>query len=145
MFYMGARSGFVNWESGLLGLLVLQCSRHEERQALKRFYQFIQPPIFSKLLDGTGEDGLLEAIEEEVLRNPKGRDSIKGGIRKTRVAPSTRKGGKSYGYRVWFFHDVPNDMYLLFLLDKREAGNSTPKQEKELDLELKKALGKDKK
>jgi hypothetical protein len=112
---------------------------------LKRFYQFIQTPIFSKLLDETGEDGLLEAIEEEVIRNPKGRDPIKGGIRKTRVAPSARAGGKSYGYRIWFFHVVPDDMYLLFLLDKREAGDLTPKQEKTLALELKKVLGKDKK
>lgn len=108
---------------------------------MKRFYQFIQTPIFSKLLDEAGEEGLLEAIEEEVIRNPQGRDPLKGGIRKTRVAPSSRGTGKRYGYRIWFFHDVPDDMYLLFLLDKREAGDLTPEQEKVLLIEVKKALG----
>jgi hypothetical protein len=108
---------------------------------LKRYYQFIQTPVFSKLLDGTDEEGLLEAIEEEIIRNPQGRDPIKGGIRKTRVAPSARQGGKSYGYRIWFFRDAPNDMYLLFLLDKRHAGDLTQEQEKILSLELKRALG----
>lgn len=110
---------------------------------MKKYYQFIQTPIFSKLLDECREDGLLEVIEEEIIRNPKGRDPIKGGISKTRVAPSARQGGKRYGYRVWYFHDVPNDMYLLFLLDKRYAGDLTPEQEKVLAQELKKALGRD--
>jgi hypothetical protein len=108
---------------------------------MKKYYQFIQTPIFSKLLDATGEDGLLEAIEDEVIRNPKGRDPIKGGIRKTRVAPTERGTGKRYGFRLWFFHDAPNDMYLLFLLDKREAGDLTPEQEKILLQEVKRALG----
>ena len=107
---------------------------------MKRIYQFIQTPIFSVLLDKAGEDGLLEAIEDEVIRNPMGGSLIKGGIRKIRVAPSDRPGGKRGGYRVWFFHHVPEDVYLLFLLDKREAGDLTSEQEKILALEFKKAF-----
>lgn len=123
---------------------MLQCSSFLERQELKRLYKFIQTPMFSKLLDETGEDGLLEAIEQEIIRSPEGGSLIKGGMRKLRVAPSERASGKSGGYRVWFYHDVPADMYLLFLLDKRVAGDLTPKQERVLALELKKALGREK-
>jgi hypothetical protein len=112
---------------------------------LKRLYKFIQTPLFSQLLDRAGEEGFLEAIEDEIISNPEGGSLIKGGMRKLRVAPTQRASGKSGGYRVWFYHDVPNDVYLLFLLDKREAGDLTPAQEKILAFELKKALGKDKK
>ncbi len=124
---------------------MLQCSSLKERLKLKRLYKFIQTPLFSQLLDKTGEEGFLEAIEEEIIRNPEGGSLIKGGMRKLRVAPTQRASGKSGGYRVWFYHDVPADVYLLFLLDKRVAGDLTPQQEKILAVELKKALGKDKK
>ena len=53
--------------------------------------------------------------------------------------------GKSGGYRVWYFYDEPDDIYLFFIIDKRKAPNLTVEQEKILVQDLKQALGKGKK
>ena len=90
---------------------------------------FVQTPVFSILLDETGEIGLLDAIEEEITKNPEGGALLKGGVRKIRVASTKRPEGKSGGYRVWFYHRKPSNVLLLFLLDKREAEDLTRAQE----------------
>jgi hypothetical protein len=46
----------------------------------KKFFRFIQTPIFSMRLDATGESGLLENIEGEISKNPKGGTLLKGGV-----------------------------------------------------------------
>ncbi len=92
-------------------------------------YCFIQTPVFSMLLDETGETGLLDAIEEEIAKNPEGGALLKGGVRKIRVASTKRPEGKSGGYRVWFYHHKPSNVLLMFLLDKREAEDLTRAQE----------------
>jgi hypothetical protein len=104
-------------------------------------YRFIQTPFFSEDIDETGELDLLEAVEAEITRNPEGGSLLKGGIRKIRVASTKRPEGKSGGYRVWFYHHKPDDIFLLFLLDKREAADLTPEQEKHLAQVLKASLG----
>ena len=103
-------------------------------------YQFIQTPTFTSLLDETKEPGLLEAIEAEIIRNPQGGSLLRGGMRKIRVPSTRRAEGKSGGYRVWFYHHVPDNMLLLFLLDKRESADLTPAQEEGVYLGLKKVL-----
>jgi len=97
-----------------------------------KLYHFIQTPIFASCIDDTREDGLLEAVEAEIAVRPLGKAHIGGGIRKTRVASTKRAEGKSGGYRVWYFHHVPDDVYLLFLLDKHDAPDLTKEQERVL-------------
>jgi hypothetical protein len=107
---------------------------------VKKFYRFIQTPIFSMRLDATGEAGLLENIEGEISKNPKGGTLLKGGIRKIRVASSVRPEGKSGGFRIWYFYHESDLVYLLFLIDKRQAPDLTPSQEKFIIQELRQVL-----
>lgn len=105
-----------------------------------KLYHFIQTPIFSSRLDATRDEGLQEAVEAEIAERPLGRAHIGGGIRKTRVASTKRTEGKSGGYRIWFLHHIPDDIYLLFLLDKHDAPDLTKEQEKMLVKEAKRML-----
>jgi len=108
-------------------------------------HHFIQSPIYSKLIDTIREARLQVAIEEAINNNPKGGKLLGGGIHKLRVASTKRHEGKSGGYRVWYFYDEPDDIYLFFIIDKRKAPDLTVEQEKILVQDLKQALGKGKK
>ncbi len=105
-----------------------------------KLYHFIQTPIFASCIDATKEDGLLEAVEAEIAERPLGKAHIGGGIRKTRVASTKRTEGKSGGYRIWYLHFVPDDFYLLFLLDKHDAPDLTKEQEKVLAAEARRSF-----
>lgn len=107
---------------------------------MKLFYQFIQTPIFSVRLDAVGEPELLEEIEAEILGNPKGGSLLRGGIRKIRIASTKRPEGKRGGFRVWYFYQEEERIYLLFLIDKRKAPDLTSGQEKLLIQTLKRIL-----
>jgi hypothetical protein len=107
---------------------------------MKPLYQFIQTPMFAARLDAVGELELLEEIECEILRNPLGGSLLKGGIRKIRVASGKRAEGKRGGYRIWYFYQEAERVYLLFLIDKRRAPDLTPGQEKVLIQELRRIL-----
>jgi hypothetical protein len=107
---------------------------------MKPFYQFIQTPIFSARLDAAGEPELLEEIESEISRNPQGGSLLRGGIRKIRIASSKRAEGKRGGFRVWYFYQETERVYLLFLIDKRRVPDLTPSQENVLIQELRRIL-----
>jgi hypothetical protein len=51
-----------------------------------------------------------------------------------------RPEGKSGGFRVWYFHHEPDSLYLLFLIDKRQAPDLTPSQERFIIQELRQVL-----
>src|SRR6516165_7382671 len=99
---------------------------------------FIHTPIFSKKIDSRGGEALVLAIEEELLKNQEAGDLVPGigGIRKMRVADSSRGKGKRGGYRVLYL-DVPHRevIYLLYFYGKDEAEDLTA-QEKKLFKEL---------
>ena len=107
---------------------------------MKPLYQFIQTPVFSVRLDATKEPELLEEIETEIARNPLGGSLLRGGIRKVRIASSERAEGKRGGFRIWYFYQERERIYLLFLIDKRKAPDLTPDQEKMLIQGLKSLL-----
>jgi hypothetical protein len=108
-------------------------------------HHFIQSPIYSKLIDSIREAGLQLAIEEAINNNPNGGARLGGGIHKLRVSSTKRPEGKSGGYRVWYFYDEPDDIYLFFIIDKRKAPDLTVEQERILVQDLRQALGKGKK
>ena len=110
---------------------------------MERFH-FIQSPIYSRLIDSIREEGLQAAIEEAIGRNPNGGTLLGGGIHKLRVASTVRPEGKSGGYRVWYFYDEPDDIYLFFIIDKRKAPDLTTEQEKILVKDLRQAFAKGK-
>jgi hypothetical protein len=96
------------------------------------------------LIDSIREEGLQLAIEETINNNPNGGTRLGGGIHKLRVASTKRPEGKSGGYRVWYFFDEPDDIYLFFIIDKRKAPDLTVEQERILIQDLRQALGKGK-
>jgi hypothetical protein len=94
-------------------------------------FQFVELESFRRKLDKIGDPNLLESIQKELGTNPLAGSMLKGGIRKARVRAPTRSGGKSGGYRVFFyFVDKRGVIYLIWLLDKREADNLSPEEER---------------
>ncbi len=108
---------------------------------MENLYTFIETPIFSKQIDKMRDKGLLLAIQEELANNPECGTLIKGGMRKVRIASPARREGKRGGYRSWFFfHRGKDTFYLLFLLDKKEAGNLSHDQENIVEQDLREVL-----
>lgn len=104
-------------------------------------YEFVQLEPFTQVLDRLGDDELLQQIETELSTNPLAGKELKGGIRKLRVGDRTKAKGKRGGYRVWhFFYRKGSVIYLLYLLDKREAENISKGQEARLVERLRQAL-----
>jgi hypothetical protein len=104
-------------------------------------YEFVQLPAFSKQLDLSEDPELLATIEDELKKNPEAGALLKGGIRKLRVPAPARAGGKRGGFRVWhYFYAVGDKIFLLYLLDKREAQNISKGQEELLVSALRNAL-----
>ena len=93
----------------------------------KGMYQFIEFEAYTKKLDLIGGPALNGLVQGTLPVNPTAGVLWKGGIRKVRVKAPGPKGGKSGGYRVFFyFVDRQGRFYLLAILDKREAGNLKP-------------------
>ena len=105
-------------------------------------YQYIELEGFRKKLDGIGDPDLLETIQRALSLNPLAGSLLKGGVRKARIKAPQRNEGKSGGYRVFFyFVDRKGVIYLIWLLDKRDADNLSP-QEANLLQELAKKIPK---
>jgi hypothetical protein len=82
---------------------------------------FVQTSIFSKRLDERGISNLLELIEEEILNNPQAGDVVpgSGGVRKLRVADSSRGKGKRGGLRVLFLDLPDRELTYLFIFTEK--------------------------
>ena len=92
----------------------------------KVLYTFVQSKSFQKQLAQIDDPSVLEIIEVELGDNPQAGDLLKGGVRKARVRAPNR-GGKSGGYRVfYYFIDSKGVIFLIWLLDKKDAENLTP-------------------
>jgi hypothetical protein len=108
----------------------------------ENLYQYIELEGFQKKLDRIGDPDLLETIQKTLSLNPMAGSLLKGGVRKARIKAPQRNEGKSGGYRVFFyFVDQKGVIYLIWLLDKREADNLSP-QEAQLLQDLAKQIPK---
>lgn len=104
-------------------------------------YEFVQFLAFSKQLDRAGDPELLPSIEEELKKSPEAGALLKGGIRKVRIPSPSGARGKRGGFRVWhYYYKLGDKIFLLYLLDKREAQNISKVQEALLVSALKEAL-----
>jgi len=94
---------------------------------------FVEAEDFKEKIENLDEQGLLQTIQNEILKDPEAGVLVKGtgGIRKFRVG--ARGKGKSGGIRV-FYLDLPTKekCYLLFILEKSEAENISAEEKKEL-------------
>lgn len=85
---------------------------------------FIETPIFTKQASGglfTDEE--LKQLQLELLEDPNRGDLIVGGggLRKIRVA--RKGGGKSGGYRVIYYRNTPEVIFLLLAYPKNKQDN----------------------
>ncbi|MCC5789168.1 MAG: type II toxin-antitoxin system RelE/ParE family toxin [Opitutales bacterium] len=87
---------------------------------------FIETPIFTKQASGgLFNDEELKQLQTELLKNPCKGDLItgSGGLRKIRLA---RKGrGKSGGFRVIYYRNTPEIIFLLLAYPKNKQENLT--------------------
>jgi len=85
---------------------------------------FIEAKDFKKRVDELGGEELLQAIQNEILKDPEKGSIIRetGGIRKLRLTLEGK--GKSGGLRVFYLDSAEREKcYLLFILKKSESEN----------------------
>ena len=102
--------------------------------------EFIETPIFTKLLSGLLPDQQYRELQATLLFRPDAGAVIKGGggLRKIRWAPVG--SGKRGGLRVIYYHDEPDRIYMLFAYRKNQQENLTPEQLKVLKMLVKEYL-----
>jgi hypothetical protein len=91
--------------------------------------EFIETPIFTKLILQLLDDNSYRELQNELLINPELGKVIKGGggIRKIRWALPNR--GKSGSIRIiYFYKNANNEIYFLFAYPKNVADNLTENQ-----------------
>jgi mRNA-degrading endonuclease RelE of RelBE toxin-antitoxin system len=103
---------------------------------------FIQTLYFSKRLMVRGGDGLLERLEEELLKNLEAGDLIQGagGVRKLRITDPSRGKGKRGGYRVIYL-DLPHkEKVILITFYGKDESDDLSSEGKKVIAELAKQL-----
>lgn len=94
---------------------------------------FVETNDFKKKIEGLKDENLLQAVQNEILKDPETGVLVKGtgGIRKFRVGAKGK--GKSGGIRV-FYLDAPakEKCYLLYILEKSESENISAEEKKGL-------------
>lgn len=87
----------------------------------------------------------LERLQEELLANPQSGADLGGGVRKVRLAISSKNRGKSHGARVitytYRIDEENGNITLLFLYDKEERDSISTAEINQLVAEAKAAAG----
>jgi hypothetical protein len=100
--------------------------------------EFIESRPFTRKLHylaGDAADGVLHAIQGDLLQNPERGAVVPGlaGVRKARVANPARGKGKRGGYRYLYLYLERRDhIHLLLLLDKNEQEDATEEQRRQI-------------
>jgi len=94
--------------------------------------EFIETPVFTKIITKLIEDSLYMDLQEELLKNPRKGSVIpgSGGCRKLRFKSQTK--GKRGGIRVIYYVMRENRIYMLYAYSKVETEDLTKKQIKQL-------------
>lgn len=97
------------------------------------WFEFIETPVFTRRLHALSTDPLevLSAIQSDLIDDPVQWPVIPGtgGARKGRAADVQVRRGKRGGYRYLYLHmPARGQIFLLFILDKREQGDLSPEQ-----------------
>jgi hypothetical protein len=96
---------------------------------------FVETAVFTRRVSALGLEESLRGLQLALLENPDAGDVEPGtgGLRKIRLADSTRGKGKRGGARVhylWLAHR--GLVYLMYVYGKNEASSLTPEQKKQL-------------
>lgn len=99
---------------------------------------FIELTVFMSQIDRLGKplsDEVLSAIENDLLKDPKRGDVIKGtsGARKGRIGNPSKRKGKSGGFRyIYVYSEVKDQVYLFHFYEKTAQDDLTDQQTKML-------------
>jgi hypothetical protein len=102
-------------------------------ESVKKYYSFIETPVFVKQIADKGSIDLLIVIQSDLLENPIRGDIVKctGGARKARIADPRDSRGKSGSYRyLYLYLEDRGRIYLLFLYGKNEQSDLSADQKK---------------
>ncbi len=94
--------------------------------------EFIETPIFSRIIYDLVDDDRYSDLQSDLIDNPDAGDVIpdSGGIRKMRWSAKGR--GKRGGIRVIYYLMAESKIYILYVYDKRKKGDLTMDQIKML-------------
>ena len=94
--------------------------------------EFIETPVFTKIITTLIEDSLYMDLQEELLENPKKGRVLpgSGGCRKLRFKSRTK--GKQGGIRVIYYVMSENKIYMLYAYTKSKTEDLTKDQIKQL-------------
>lgn len=99
---------------------------------------FIEVPAFIKQIDKLGKPASVEvltALQDDLLKDPKRGDVIKGtsGARKGRIGNPSKGKGKSGGFRyIYFYFEMNHRIYLFYFYEKKAQDDLTYEQTKML-------------
>jgi mRNA-degrading endonuclease RelE of RelBE toxin-antitoxin system len=96
--------------------------------------EFIEAPLFTKLLPRYLSDDEYRVLQSEMAANPEAGDVIPdtGGFRKLRWRDPRRRKGKRGGLRVIYYFFRDGQIWLLTIYDKDEVDDLTPEQRRTL-------------
>jgi mRNA-degrading endonuclease RelE of RelBE toxin-antitoxin system len=99
---------------------------------------FVEVPAFIKQIDKLGKPQSVEvltALQDELLKDPKRGDVIKGtgGARKARIGNPSKGKGKSGGFRyIYSYFESFARIYLFYFYEKKTQDDLTDEQTKML-------------
>lgn len=96
-------------------------------------YQFIYLPEFDRRMSGLLTDDDIQAIENQLNRDPRAGDVIPnaGGVRKLRIALPGR-GKRGGGRVIYLYIEIEGRIYLITLYAKSVQENISAAQKKEI-------------
>ena len=97
----------------------------------QKLYTFIELPVFMRQLEALASFDTLDAIQSDLLEDPKRWPVIKGtgGARKGRVADPKDSRGKSGSFRyIYLYLEHRGRIFLLLLFSKNEQANLSADQ-----------------
>src|SRR5271154_2062147 len=100
---------------------------------MAKFLTFIETEVFTKRIIKMVDDETYAQLQAELLKDPTKGKVIQGagGLRKIRMA--ARGKGKRGGARViYYFVQIDETIYMIFVYDKGEADDLTADQKKNL-------------
>ena len=99
----------------------------------RKYFTFIETPIFTRRIDTIATLDVLMAIQDELIENPTRGAVVQGtgGARKARIADPNDNRGKSGSYRyLYLYLEAHGRVHLLFFFGKNEQDNLSPEQKK---------------
>ena len=111
--------------------------------AYTRLVEFIEAPVFSKLLASYLDDDSYRSLQLHLAEDPEAGDVIPGtgGFRKARWTDARRQKGKRSGLRIIYYHFAgDSQIWLMTLYGKGEVADLSPSEKRMLKAAIEKEI-----